>query len=58
MDKEEKPKHLIEKGVSPIKREINYWKNVFKPSGNMGKWWQSTRIESLKNKLHEEYKKK
>jgi hypothetical protein len=57
MDKEEKPKHLIEKGVSSIKREINYWQNIFKPSGNMGKWWQSTRIESLKNKLHE-YKKK
>lgn len=48
---------ILEEANAPIKREINYWENVFKPSGNMGKWWQSTRIQSLKDKLHK-YKKK
>ena len=48
---------MIENANAPIKREINYWEKVFKPSGNMGKWWQSTRIQSLKNKLYK-YKDK
>ena len=35
----------------PILDEIKYWEEEFKPSGNMGKWYASIRIEKLKKKL-------
>lgn len=34
-----------------ILEEIKYWEEEFKPSGNMGKWYASVRIERLKKKL-------
>jgi len=40
-----------------ILEEIRYWEEEFKPSGNMGKWYASVRIQRLKEKL-QHYKKK
>jgi hypothetical protein len=41
----------LEEHNAPIRREINYWENTYQPSSNMGKWWQSVRVQSLKKKL-------
>jgi len=40
-----------------ILEEIRYWEEEFKPSGNMGKWYASVRIQRLKEKL-QHYKNK
>jgi hypothetical protein len=42
---------MLEKYNAPIKEEIKYWEEEFKPSGNMGKWWASLQINKLKKKL-------
>lgn len=42
---------MLEEYNAPILEEIRYWKEEFKPSGNMGKWYASVRIENLKKKL-------
>jgi hypothetical protein len=41
---------IIVEHNAPILEEIEYWKNRV-PSSNMGKWWNSVKIESLKKKL-------
>lgn len=43
---------ILERYNAPILEEIKYWQEEYKPSGNMGKWWASIRIEKLKKKLH------
>jgi hypothetical protein len=42
---------MLQEYNAPILEEIRYWKEEFKPSGNMGKWYASVRIENLKKKL-------
>ena len=42
---------MLQEHNAPILEEIKYWKEEFKPSGNMGKWYASVRIENLKKKL-------
>lgn len=42
---------ILQEHNAPILEEIRYWKEEFKPSGNMGKWYASVRIENLKKKL-------
>lgn len=42
---------ILNEHNQPILDEIKYWQEEFKPSGNMGKWYASVRIESLKKKL-------
>lgn len=42
---------MLQKYNAPILEEIRYWQEEFKPSGNMGKWYASVRIENLKKKL-------
>lgn len=37
--------------IETIKKEIDYWKNEFVPSGNMGKWARQARIDSLNRTL-------
>lgn len=39
-----------------ILEQIRYWKEVFQPSGNMGKWYASIRIEKLTEKLDKKNK--
>ena len=45
---------------SKILEQIKYWTEVFKPTGNMGKWWAQTQIDKWNRKLkrHEDKKKK
>ena len=42
---------------SKIIEQIKYWKEVFKPVNNMGKWYASIRIEKLTKKLDKRNKK-
>jgi len=42
---------ILQEHNAPILEEIKYWQEEFKPSGNMGKWYASVRIENLKKKL-------
>ena len=42
---------------SKIIEQIKYWKEVFKPTGNMGKWYASIRIEKLTEQLDKRNKK-
>ena len=42
---------ILEKHNAPIREEIRYWAEEFKPVNNMGKWYQQVRIESLMKKL-------
>ena len=48
---------ILEDHNAPILEEIRYWKEEYKPSGNMGKWWASIRIQKLEEKL-QHYKNK
>lgn len=48
---------ILQEHNASILEEIRYWQEEFKPSGNMGKWYASVRIENLKKKLHH-YKNK
>jgi len=41
----------LEKHNAPILKEIKYWEEEYQPSGNMGKWWRSIRLERLYKKL-------
>jgi len=34
-----------------LQTELNYWKNEFQPSGNMGKWGRQVKLDSLTEKL-------
>lgn len=36
---------------SKILEQIRYWKEVFQPVNNMGKWYASIRIEKLTEQL-------
>jgi len=36
---------------SKIIEQIKYWKEVFKPTGNMGEWYASIRIQKLTEQL-------
>jgi hypothetical protein len=42
---------------SKIIEQIKYWKEVFKPTGNMGKWYASIRIQKLTEQLDKRNKK-
>ncbi len=42
---------MLEEYNAPILEEIRYWKEEYKPSGNMGKWWRSIQLERLYKKL-------
>lgn len=37
---------------SKIKEQIKYWKEVFVPTGNMGKWWAQTQVDKWTKKLN------
>jgi hypothetical protein len=43
---------------SKIKEQIKYWKEVFKPTGNMGKWYASVRVAKLTEKLEKRINKR
>jgi hypothetical protein len=45
----EEEKRLIE--IETLKRELNYWKNEFKPVNNMGKWGRQVRVDSINKAL-------
>jgi ribosomal protein L9 len=42
---------------SKIIEQIKYWKEVFKPTGNMGKWYASVRVAKLTEQLDKRNKK-
>lgn len=42
---------------SKILEQIKYWKEVFQPVNNMGKWYASIRIEKLTKQLERRIKK-
>lgn len=42
---------------SKILEQIKYWKEVFQPVNNMGKWYASIRIEKLTEQLEKRIKK-
>jgi ribosomal protein L9 len=43
---------------SKIKEQIKYWKEVFVPTGNMGKWYASVRVEKLTEQLEKRINKR
>ena len=34
-----------------LHKELTYWKEEFKPSGNMGKWYRQVRLDKITEKL-------
>lgn len=42
---------------SKILEQIRYWKEVFQPVNNMGKWYASIRIQKLTEQLERRIKK-
>jgi hypothetical protein len=34
-----------------LKEELEYWETQFQPSGNMGKWGRSVKLQSISEKL-------
>ena len=36
-----------------LQKELAYWKEEFKPSGNMGKWGRQTKIDKMEAELKE-----
>ena len=42
---------------SKIIEQIRYWKEVFQPVNNMGKWYASIRIQKLTEQLERRIKK-
>jgi len=34
-----------------LQKELTYWKEEFKPSGNMGKWYRQVRLDKVTEKL-------
>ena len=36
-----------------LQKELTYWKEEFKPSGNMGKWGKQTKIDKMEAELKE-----
>jgi hypothetical protein len=42
---------------SKIIEQIKYWKDVFVPTGNMGIWYASVRIQKLTEQLEKRNKK-
>lgn len=42
---------------SKIIEQIRYWKEVFQPVNNMGKWYASIRVQKLTEKLEKHIKK-
>lgn len=43
---------------SKIIEQIKYWKEVFVPTGNMGKWYASVRAAKLTEQLEKRNKKR
>ena len=42
---------------SKIIEQIKYWKEVFQPVNNMGKWYASIRVQKLTEQLEKRIKK-
>lgn len=36
-----------------LQKELTYWKEEFKPSGNMGKWSRQVRVDKMEKELKE-----
>ena len=36
-----------------LQKELTYWNEEFKPSGNMGKWGRQTRLDKIEKELKE-----
>ena len=36
-----------------LQKELTYWKEQFKPSGNMGKWGRQTKVDKIEKELKE-----
>ncbi len=36
-----------------LQKELTYWKEEFKPSGNMGKWGRQARLDKIEKELKE-----
>ena len=34
-----------------LQKELTYWKEEFKPSGNMGKWYRQVRLDKITETL-------
>ena len=43
---------------SKIIEQIKYWKEVFKPVNNMGKWYASVRVAKLTEQLEKRINKR
>jgi hypothetical protein len=41
----------LQQKLKKLKEELHHWEVEFQPSGNMGKWGQSVRIDSLNRKI-------
>ena len=41
----------LEEYNAPIRKKIKYWEEEFQPTGNMGKWLRSVRLQSLYKQL-------
>lgn len=42
---------ILNKANENTLKGIKYWRDEFQPSGNMGKWYQSIRLQHLYKKL-------
>jgi hypothetical protein len=36
-----------------LQKELTYWNEEFKPSGNMGKWGRQTKVDKIEKELKE-----
>ena len=36
-----------------LQKELTYWKEEFKPSGNMGKWSRQVKVDKINKELEE-----
>ena len=41
----------LQQKLKKLKEDLHYWEVEFQPSGNMGKWGRSVRLNSLNEKI-------
>jgi hypothetical protein len=41
----------LQQKLKKLKEDLHYWEVEFQPSGNMGKWARSVRVERLSGKI-------
>jgi len=41
----------LQQKLKKLKEDLHYWEVEFQPSGNMGKWGRSVRVDRLSEKI-------